>query len=172
MESAELADRFPGGYPMQKLLKQGFVVNGKFGYQLTESGRAACPTRRSIEKAEYLPKAIIKATTPRKINPVQTIDLNAVKMPTIKQPEAIMPAYTNTAQHIRETIKAYPGIEHAALIAKITGNSADASEIKKATDMIIYVIRTGGFTKYDDYKVGTLEKVKLYYTDEDYLKRK
>ena len=78
----------------------------------------------------------------------------------------------NTAQLIRETIKAHPGIEHDALIAKITSNATDAIEIKKAADMITYVIKTGGFTKCADYKVGTLEKVKIYYTNEDYLKRK
>lgn len=57
MVQAELQDRFPGGYPIQKLLKLGLVKNGDFGYQLTETGKQACPSRRATEKATYLPTA-------------------------------------------------------------------------------------------------------------------
>ena len=57
-------------------------------------------------------------------------------------------------------------------MTKITNNSIDFDATTKAANMITYVLKQGGFKKYDDHLVGSLEKVKLYYTDEAYLKRK
>lgn len=83
-----------------------------------------------------------------------------------------MPAHTNVAKQIRDIITEHPGIEHKALIAKITNNSTDFDGTTKAANMITYVLKCGGFTKCDDFNVVTLEKIKHYYTDEAYLKRK
>lgn len=167
MVQSELQDRFPGGYPIQKLLKVGFIVNKEFGYQLTEAGKAACPSRRTTEKAEYIPAAPIKTAKPA--TPVSTISINAI--PTIKQPETIMPAHTNVAKQIRDIITEHPGIEHRSIISKITNDSADESVIRKTNDMIIYVLKAGGFTKIDEFKVGSNEKTKLYYSNEAYAKK-
>lgn len=162
MSHTELLDRFPSGIRASRLLKLGYVENDATGYKLTDLGRSLCPSRRAIEKAAYLTPA---AAAPLK--PVKKI----VTKPTIKA-EADMPAHTNVAKQIRDIIINHPGIEHKDLIAKITNNSTDYDETTKAANMITYVLKYGGFTKCDDFKVGTLEKSKHYYTDEAYLKRK
>jgi hypothetical protein len=162
MNTSELLDRFPGGLRIARLLKIGYVENDAAGYKLTELGRSQCPTRRSIEKAAYLPPA--NATVAMPVKPITT-------KPTIKV-EAAMPPHTNVAKQIRDIITEHPGIEHKALIAKITNNSANFDETTKAANMISYVLKQGGFKKIDDHLVGSLEKVKLYYTDEAYSKRK
>jgi hypothetical protein len=82
-----------------------------------------------------------------------------------------MPPHTNVAKQIRDIIIEHPGIEQKELIAKITNNSTDYDETTKAANMISYVIKQGGFKKCDSHLVSTLEKLKLYYTDEAYLKR-
>lgn len=161
MNTSELLDRFPGGLRIARLLKIGYVENDTAGYKLTELGRSLCPSRRSIEKAAYLPPA--NATVAMPVKPITT-------KPTTKA-EAAMPPHTNVAKQIRDIITEHPGIEHAELVAKITNNSSDFDVIKKATDMVSYVLKQGGFKKCNDQLVGSLEKVKIYYTDEAYLKR-
>jgi len=162
MNTSELLDRFPGGLRIARLTKLGYVENDATGYKLTELGRSLCPSRRSIEKAAYLPPANTAALMP--VKPITT-------KPTIKV-EAAMPPHTNVAKQIRDIIIENPGIEHKALIAKITNNSTDFDATTKAANMISYVLKQGGFKKCDDHLVGSLEKVKLYYTNEAFLKRK
>jgi len=161
MNTSELLDRFPGGLRIARLTKLGYVENDTTGYKLTELGRSLCPSRRSIEKAAYLPPANATASMP--VKPTTT-------KPTIKV-EAAMPPHTNVAKQIRDIITEHPGIEHKALIAEITNNSTDFDATTKAANMITYVLKQGGFKKCNDHLVGSLEKVKLYYTDEAYLKR-
>lgn len=161
MSNTELLDRFPGGIRVARLVKLGFVENGASGYKLTEQGRNICPLRRTVEKAAYLPPAAAE--------PLKTVKKIATK-PTIKV-EANMPPHSNVAKQIRDLIAEHPGIEHKELIAKLTNNSTDYDETTKAANMISYVIKQGGFKKCDSHLVSTLEKVKLYYTDEAYFKR-
>jgi hypothetical protein len=161
MSHTELLDRFPSGIRASRLLKLGYVENDATGYKLADLGRSLCPSRRAIEKAAYLPPAAAE--------PLKTVKKIATK-PTIKA-EADMPPHTNVAKQIRDIIIEHPGIEHKELIAKITNNSTDYDETTKAANMISYVIKQGGFKKCDSHLVSTLEKVKLYYTDEAYLKR-
>lgn len=184
MSHTELLDRFPSGIRASRLLKLGYVENDATGYKLTELGRSFCPLRRNIEKAAYLPPANseelkpIKQSVIKQNNKVATTmtfkegrAFNTFENPTIKV-EANMPPHTNVAKQIRDIIIDHPGIEHKELIAKITNNSTDYDETTKAANMITYVLKYGGFTKCDDFKVGTLEKSKHYYTDEAFLKRK
>ncbi len=174
MESSELSDRFPSGYPMAKLIKQGLVENGKFGYQLTDAGKAACPSRRAIEKASILPKAQETAVVKQK--PAPTISMNAVKLSTIKQPEVIMPQIQNippisTATQIRDLIKAKPGISQNEIIVSITGsNRPDDASIKKVKDLISYVVGQGNFTKRKEMNEQG-DMVNCYYLDHDNVKR-
>lgn len=83
-----------------------------------------------------------------------------------------MPIHQNVAKQIRDIITEHPGIEHKALIAKITNNATDYDATTKAANMITYVLKVGGFKKCDDFNVVSLKKSKHYYTNEAYLKRK
>ena len=102
MNTSELLDRFPGGLRIARLTKLGYVENDATGYKLTELGRSLCPSRRSIEKAAYLPPANAAASMP--VKQIST-------KPTIKV-EADMPAHTNVEKQIRDIITECPGIEH------------------------------------------------------------
>ncbi len=167
MMQAELQDRFPGGYPMQKLIKLGLVQNGEFGYLLTEAGKQLCPTRRSTEKAEHLPVAPAKSAKPA--TPVSTISLNSTL--TIKQPEVIMPIQTGAAAQIREMIKSKPGITQNEIVTSITGTSTpDEASAKKIKDMLSYVTGQGNFTKRKQPDENG-DMVNCYYSDHDNVKR-
>jgi hypothetical protein len=81
---------------------------------------------------------------------------------------------SSKAKVIREIITANPGINHDDLVKKVTNNSTDIATAKKASDMIEYVIRNGGFTRCNDIQLPGENKTaaKRYYTHADYLKRK
>jgi hypothetical protein len=171
LDSSEMHERFPSVPNMSSLLKRGWVVNGKFGYQLTEAGKAACPTRRQTERVQDLPPLPIKPARPIKPK-AATISLHAA--PTIKgrDPSMKLPSKSN---EIREIITKTPGIHLDALISKATNNSTDQDAIKKTTDLIDYVVRQGGFTKKNDELMSTTGEItsrKRYFTNEAYAQFK
>jgi len=112
----------------------------------------------------------------RQIKPIETISIYNV--PVIKPVESDIQMKTvektSKAKLIREIITDYPGINHDDLVAKVTNNTTDLAEAKKATVMIEYVVRNGGFTRCNDLQLPGESKssAKRYYTEADYLKRK
>lgn len=170
MSSSELYDRVPSTNSFVTLTKLGWIqlINGI--YSITEAGRKNCPTRRQTERAQILPPLPIKS---RPAKPkATTISLHAV--PTIKESEPLMnrPSKSN---EIRDIITNNPGIHLDALISKATNNSTDPDAIKKATDLIDYVVRQGGFTKQNDELMSTTGETtsrKCYYTNEAYAQFK
>lgn len=62
ISSAELAECFPALGGMQSYVRKGLVTGDKYGWILTDAGRAACPLRNPLA-ASVLPAPI--ATSPR-----------------------------------------------------------------------------------------------------------
>jgi hypothetical protein len=174
MDPSELYERFSGAYAMSNVLSNGYVTFEKGIYRITESGRAICPTRRQVEMAKNLPPLPIQPV--RQVKQVETISIYNV--PTIKPVESDIQMKTvektSKAKLIREIITVNPGINHDDLVARVTNNTTDFAEAKKATDMIEYVVRNGGFTRCNDLQLPGESKssAKRYYTEADYLKRK
>lgn len=173
MESMELYERFTGGYAMKSVLDKGYVQFEAGIYKITELGRQVCPTRREIERVKNLPP--LPRQPVRKVMPVETININSV--PVIKERDNEMKSADKTSKSkvIRDIITSNPGITHDELIAKFFNNQIVANdEIKKAVDLIEYIIRHGGFTRCNDTQVSGDNKipVKRYYTHADYIKRK
>lgn len=146
MELYVLEERFSGNCQpwLASLKEKQLIQSSEYGWKITPAGRAACPSRRDMEKPEHLPQAAI--AVPRKQTKAQTIGINAIKQQHIKQPEAIM-QIPSRSDIIRNLIRENPGIQHEELIAKASEHSTDAATIKKTTDLLEYVMRQGGFER-------------------------
>ena len=80
--------------------------------------------------------------------------------------------HKSKADLIRSTIRSHPGITHESLIAAVTNSSQDEIEIKKAEDMVIYILKQGSFTKHSNIHLDSKKITKTYYSDHDYVKFK
>lgn len=139
------------------------IINCCFILRQGQEGNYYWPTAKSLQPAKWSSFQIRKPAE-------QPIHNTNAKPQPFTAKEANMSEKICTASQIRELIKETPGIEHDALIAKLTDNSTDPKIIKKAVDMIIYVVRQGNFAGRLDASSG--KTVKRYYSDHDYLKRK
>ena len=164
MDSSELYERFTGQYAMKTLLSNGYVQLEAGIYRITEIGRQVCPSRRQVERAKLLPPLPIQPA--RIVKPVETISIYTV--PVIKERDSEMkPKPLSKSDFIRLIIKDHPGISHDELIAKYTNNSIDKAILDKASALIDYIIRQGGYGKLNDSN-----QVKRYYTSAEYRKQK
>jgi len=137
------------------------IINSCFILRNGQEGNYYWPTAKSLQPAKWSSFKVSK-NGGNFLKPASTTP--------VKQKEVTMSEKPNIAKKIRELIKETPGIEHDVLVAKLTDNSTDPAAIKKAVDMIIYVVRQGNFAGRLDASSG--KTVKRYYSDHDYLKHK
>lgn len=115
-----------------------------------------------------------KTIPPPRRNEAKPIEVAKVQ-PTIIEDKPTMVDATKQltkAQLVRLSIEDTPGITHEELIRKVIGDINDELEMRKASDIIGYVIKQGGYTLHNDLNYLPLKMTKRYWSNEAYKQRK
>jgi hypothetical protein len=82
-----------------------------------------------------------------------------------KSIEVSLMAKMSKSSLIKSIIDKSPGIEHDELMLQFVGITEDSIQKRKAHDLILYVLKKGGYSKYSQTRVADGASIKCYYND-------